>query len=389
MTGYQYLQRLTLMSNSEHPNETWMDKRTTFDFVYQGACEFARRTQCLRAVQNITTLAPVVITGATQTNPCAVTAASHGLTTGDYVLLKDLGGMTALNDRRFIVTKSTADVVTLDGIDATGLSAYTSGGTCYLLSYTLNYDYAGLYQLDVDTGDGVVKYYRDGASARVYQRDYDEMAYADGGPDSDSTTVVSAPQYFAVAMSVTPTAISSSTTSAAAHTGGESSLTDTQGAFLTTNALIKPGDEVINKTRNRAGYVLAVTGATNLKTAMFDAAQPISSYAGWETSDAYAIFPRRRYQLVLDSPLEHGGGTITIPYVKLPDPVYSDYGFYSLPVMGDEAILNYALWLYAYRNEEVNYGNRFYINWERMVTDSVSILNRMTNRVVKRPKYYV
>lgn len=69
------------------------------------------------------------ITAATQADPCNVTAAAHGLTTGDRVFIKSVVGMTEINNLQFVITKVDADNFTLDGIDSSGYTAYTSSGT--------------------------------------------------------------------------------------------------------------------------------------------------------------------------------------------------------------------------------------------------------------------
>lgn len=69
------------------------------------------------------------ITAATQANPCQITATGHGLTTGDTVMITSVGGMTEINDKIFTATVVDADNFTLDGIDSTAFTAYTSGGT--------------------------------------------------------------------------------------------------------------------------------------------------------------------------------------------------------------------------------------------------------------------
>ena len=69
------------------------------------------------------------ITGATQANPCALTIAAHPYSTGDEIYVDGIAGMTQLNGRTFVVTKTGANTVTLDGEDSTGHTAYTSGGT--------------------------------------------------------------------------------------------------------------------------------------------------------------------------------------------------------------------------------------------------------------------
>lgn len=69
------------------------------------------------------------ITGATQASPCVLTVAGHGLSTGDIVQITSVGGMTSLNDAHYTITVVDADHVSLNGVDATAKSAYTSGGT--------------------------------------------------------------------------------------------------------------------------------------------------------------------------------------------------------------------------------------------------------------------
>lgn len=77
------------------------------------------------------------ITGATQANPCEITSASHGLTTGDEVLIESVGGMTQLNDRTFYITRTGANTFTLDNENSTSHTAYTSGGTAKMTHITV------------------------------------------------------------------------------------------------------------------------------------------------------------------------------------------------------------------------------------------------------------
>ena len=69
------------------------------------------------------------ITGVTQANPAVVTITGHGYTTGDAVEIEDVVGMTELNGKRYTITVLTANTFELDGIDSTGFTAYSSGGT--------------------------------------------------------------------------------------------------------------------------------------------------------------------------------------------------------------------------------------------------------------------
>ena len=78
-----------------------------------------------------TTQATYAISAATKANPCQVTITGHGFNTGDYVYIAGVSGMTQLNNAYYTVTKVDANNVTLDGINSTGYSTYTSGGTMY------------------------------------------------------------------------------------------------------------------------------------------------------------------------------------------------------------------------------------------------------------------
>lgn len=74
------------------------------------------------------------ISGATQANPCVVTATSHGYLNGQEVYIASVGGMIQLNGRNFKIankTTHTYELQYMDGtsVDATGFTAYTSGGT--------------------------------------------------------------------------------------------------------------------------------------------------------------------------------------------------------------------------------------------------------------------
>ena len=75
------------------------------------------------------------ITGATQADPVELTISGHGLSTGDEIFISSVGGMTELNNKRFLVTNTGANTITLqdqvtgNDVDGTGYTTYTSGGT--------------------------------------------------------------------------------------------------------------------------------------------------------------------------------------------------------------------------------------------------------------------
>lgn len=69
------------------------------------------------------------ITAATKSNPCQITSAGHGRSTGDRVYIVGVGGMTQLNGMSYIITVVDANNFTLDGINSTTYTTYTAGGT--------------------------------------------------------------------------------------------------------------------------------------------------------------------------------------------------------------------------------------------------------------------
>lgn len=69
------------------------------------------------------------ITGITQALPAVVTAPSHGFTTGNSVTISGVGGMVEVNGNTYTITVLTGNTFQLDGIDSTGFTTYTSGGT--------------------------------------------------------------------------------------------------------------------------------------------------------------------------------------------------------------------------------------------------------------------
>jgi hypothetical protein len=68
------------------------------------------------------------ITGATQADPCVITAVAHGYRNGDDVLIDGVVGMTELNGKVFRVDNKATDTFELLGIDSTAYGAYVSGG---------------------------------------------------------------------------------------------------------------------------------------------------------------------------------------------------------------------------------------------------------------------
>ena len=102
-----------------------------FEFNEEQAYCLEFSEYCMRVYQNggLVLESNQNITGATQANPVEITITGHSYSTGDEVYINSVGGMTELNEKFYIITSTGANTFTLNGIDGTGYSAYTSGGT--------------------------------------------------------------------------------------------------------------------------------------------------------------------------------------------------------------------------------------------------------------------
>lgn len=69
------------------------------------------------------------ITGATQANPVVITSVAHGYSNNDEVYITGVGGMTEINGVKYLIANVAANTFELAGIDGTGFTAYTAGGT--------------------------------------------------------------------------------------------------------------------------------------------------------------------------------------------------------------------------------------------------------------------
>lgn len=97
------------------------------------------------------------VTNITSADPAVITAAGHGLSNGDIIWLAGVGGMSEIDRRYFKVVSALANtfaVQTVDGdpIDATGYTAYTSGGIVTRQEVVATVDAATSPQCGIKTG---------------------------------------------------------------------------------------------------------------------------------------------------------------------------------------------------------------------------------------------
>ena len=219
-------------------------------------------------------------------------------------------------------------------------------------NYDLNADFNRLYLRD--SQKRYTAKYNDGSNnSFIYWKPYDEVI------TGDNTDSVTYPSRFAIHENPTlPTQVTGTATSTAAASGGQCTLTDTAADFSDVSA----GDNVHNTTDGSTGVVLSKTSSTVLVVALFD-----GTNNDWTSADSYVIQPQGRWRFVLDPPPSTASHTVTVYYLQRPSPVYSDYGIFRIPHQHMPAITKYAAWLYKYKDEEPNFGDKWYVFYDNQV----------------------
>lgn len=227
-------------------------------------------------------------------------------------------------------------------------------------SYNLNPDFMRLYAKN-KSGKFYIKL-NDGSNDHFLTfKDYEDVLY------ENNSSSVSVPGRFSITDSAMSDQVSSTATSVGASSGGECTLTDSTAPFANVNA----GAIVHNTTDGSDGVVLSKTSSSSLVTALFG-----GTNNDWSSSDAYIIQPQGRYKLIVDPPTSVAGYTITVYYIQIPDPVYSDYGIYRFSNQYKEALVKYAFWLYKYRDGAPDFGDAMYRYFEDQVGKYSYFVNR-------------
>lgn len=118
---------------------------------------------------------------------------------------------------------------------------------------------------------------------------------------------------------------------------GEAILHDPGADFSTWH----PRDQIHNTSRDTSGLVLEVVDATHVRCALFPAGR-----AGFVTGDRYRLLSASGRELVLEGPALSSGHVLTLPYVCLPNPLYSELSSWRLADTSCLAIAGEAAFLY-------------------------------------------
>lgn len=203
----------------------------------------------IRADNHVTEDA-LVVSGATQADPCVITTSTpHGYSNGDEVFIDSIVGMTELNGRRFIAANVTSttlqltDQVTGADIDATGYTAYSSGGTIAKI-YELTSPYA---IADVDN----IKYSQTADVIKLTHPDYKVRELTRSGANSWAIaeaffgTNTARPNSVSVTANSTGAATVSYKVTAIDADTGEESLAGIWGTTATITGITKANPAVV------------------------------------------------------------------------------------------------------------------------------------------------
>ncbi|MFH1562852.1 MAG: hypothetical protein ABIF11_05480 [Nitrospirota bacterium] len=387
MDGSDYLRRLRQLLDEETTG-TWLDTRTSYDNLYEGSKEFNDRTRTLTDFQKIQTVAE-------QEN---------------YVLKSNFSRLFMMNNNRYFIRysngSSDSPLYYKDYQDI----AFSNYSRTYDINQStmtratttfkdIGQDFSdwetaapgtAIYKIIVTHTSGDIEWAYIGDASTGTNTDDTITVYSNIGLTSTGWTGTSGtPLLYEIKKVSTSTMpgsfsirdkrklysqITGTATSDGAASGGECTLTDTSGLFLTTDYTNK-GDVIYNTGDGSSGVVLSITTTTALKSALFG-----GTNNDWTSTDPYVIQPQGRLELIIDPPPKTAGHIITLEYIARPDPVYSDYGSYKFRDQNMEAIIKYAAWLYKYRDSEPNFGDAFFQWWDRVVRREAANINPHLNQ---------
>lgn len=110
---------------------------------------FTQRGPVLESTQNITDI--------TAADPAVVTITAHGYSNNDMVYITGVVGMTQANGRYFRISNVTTDTFELTGVDSSGYTAYSSGGTAArIYSITAPWDEDELFDVKFAQKDDIM-----------------------------------------------------------------------------------------------------------------------------------------------------------------------------------------------------------------------------------------
>ena len=387
MDGKDLLRRLREVLDEESTG-TWMDDRTSYDYLYEGAKQFVFRTGCLTGEHEF-------ITVANQTNYQLPTkflklhtknrdnryyVQFSGSGSDNHVFFRDFEDMDynkyshTYDTQQSTMTRTSTTFKDI-GQDFSDWET-SSGNASYKITVThtsgaTEWGYLGAASTGTNTDDTVAVY----SDLALSSTGWNGTSGTPSFYRIENTSGQATPDDFTIRDKQDKMTQSTGTaTSAGDASAGECTLTDTSATFITTE-YVTAGDTVHNTTDGSTGVVLSITSDTALVCALFG-----GTGDDWDTDDAYVIQPQSRQEIFFDPPPSTAGYIVRVPFLARPAPVYSDYGMYEFRIHNMEAIIKYAGWLYKYRDSEPDFGDKLYIFWDQAIKQEAASLRPYLRR---------
>lgn len=157
---------------------------------------------------------------------------------------------------------------------------------------------------------------------------------------------------------------------------GDCTLYDSGKTFTST---VFPRDTVHNLDDQSTGIVIKTVDTTHLVTALFG-----GSTNQWTEDDNYTIIPTVTKRIMLDAPSESSGHTITIPYICMPAPMFSDHCYWRFPPQTCMAIAQEAAFMYENQKADYNSANRHHELFEMEI---IKFKRETANQILQSGRY--
>ena len=367
MIGIDYLSRLSQLLNDAHPSGYFLDKKNSFDYLYEAAKDMQKELGSLHSSQTIT-----MVPG--QTNYALNPAYMGMYITDDYgdkvvkfydgtatswLTWMDYSDIVYNNQTTWVRNPSSYGVI--DRTLASRISGTTTssdaqiGGESNLINSA-----AALTFADVCPGDavynttsnytGIVLSKTNATTLKTAMFDVSAVNSAYAGWTSGDAYIIQPQPRYDLVVDPPPTGIELLTIDAT-----PTPTTWAAGATLTGATSLKTCT-VISK-------VTATTYMVESRSGTFTDGEIISD--GTNSRDCGAGYPTFTGQQIA-----------TVNYLQRPDPVYSDYGSYRFAAGYEEALLKYACWLYKYRDLNPNFGDTLYKVYDMQIRKAKNVQRR-------------
>jgi hypothetical protein len=373
MIGIDYLSRMSQLLNDSHPSGYWMDKKLSFDLLFEAAKDMQKELQSLHSSQTVT-MVPGQTNYALHPSFMGVSIVDEygdklvkfydGVANTSWLSWEDYSDIIYENNTTSVRIPSgygLIDRTLATQITSTVTSTTTaSGGESNLVNTS-----AGTTFADICPGDvvynvtqsliGVVLSRTSATILKTAMFDVSASNSSYGAWTSGDTYIIQPAPRFDLVINPPPTGVElltiDSTPTPAVWAAG-STLT---GATSTETCV------VISK-------VTATTYLVESRSGTFTDGEVISD--GTNSRDCGAGYPTFT-----------GQQTVTVNFLQRPDPVYSDYGSYRFATGYEEALIKYACWLYKYRDLTPDMADKFYTFYDIQLRKAKNIHNKAVGKV--------